>query len=252
MERWSTEHGMLVRRIGSGPELVWIHGLGEWSPSFDPIARHPSLAGWTHVLVDLPGYGRSPRAAPDTLEPLGALLAAWLAERPPAVLLGHSMGGVLATFAAERCAARAVIDVDGNLTRGDCTFSARAIEQPLEAFVERGFAQMVVDVHRSGLEDAALRGYHAALCAASPVTFYRHAADLVRLSASNTLAPRLAALAVPKLFVAGVPGGICETSRALLDQHRIRWIGLEPAGHWVHLDRLDAFADAVAAFLRDP
>jgi pimeloyl-ACP methyl ester carboxylesterase len=53
------------------------------------------------------------------------------------------------------------------------------------------------------------------------------------------------------LFIAGVPGGICEHSRRLLARHGVRWMGLEPAGHWVHHDQPEAFAGAVAAFLGD-
>ena len=40
--RWQLEHAdghaMMVRRFGAGPEIVWIHGLGEWSANFDPVA----------------------------------------------------------------------------------------------------------------------------------------------------------------------------------------------------------------------
>ncbi|MBX3156848.1 MAG: alpha/beta hydrolase [Deltaproteobacteria bacterium] len=248
-ERWSVEHGMCVRRVGAGPELVWIHGLGEWSVNFDPLARRPELAAWTHVLVDLPGYGRSPRADLPALDDVAGALAAWLAERPPAVLVGHSMGGVLATLVAERQRVRAVVDVDGNLTRGDCTFSAQAEAYTADEFAAAGFARMRDDVYRRGLDDAALRGYHAAMCATSPAAFHRHSVDLVRLSIGETLAPRLGALQVPVLFVAGVPGGVCEHSRALLDRHGVRWIAIEPSGHWVHVDRPDAFTAALAQFV---
>src|SRR6476661_3209627 len=153
--RWSIEaaghaerapaHAMMVRRSGSGPELVWIHGLGEQSRSLDAIAAHPALAGFSHVLIDLPGYGRSPwpepDAAVDDLEQLADRLAGWIGDRRPA-LIGHSMGGVLATLIAERIAVRAVIDVDGNLSRGDCTHSALAAAYSLDDFVAHGFATM--------------------------------------------------------------------------------------------------------------
>ena len=43
---WALELGMMVRRFGDGPELVWLHGLGEWSRNFDAIAAHPALAGF--------------------------------------------------------------------------------------------------------------------------------------------------------------------------------------------------------------
>jgi pimeloyl-ACP methyl ester carboxylesterase len=81
--------------------------------------------------------------------------------------------------------------------------------------------------------------------------FHRHALELVELSMTDTLTPRLAALPMPKLFVAGVPDGICAESRALLDQLHVRWVGIEPAGHWVYLDQLDRFASVVGSFLTE-
>src|SRR5207245_1810936 len=103
--RWSVEHAMTVRRIGEGPELVWIHGLGEASTCFDDVvARMP---GWTHVLPDLPGCGRSPwPAEPAGLDALADALAAWLGGRTPAVVIGHSMGGILSVLIAERAPVR--------------------------------------------------------------------------------------------------------------------------------------------------
>ena len=254
--RWSLENGMQVRRFGSGPEVVWIHGLGEWSLSFDAVARHPALDGFTHVLPDLPGHGRSAwppdeGAGGEALSDLADVLADWLSRRPPAVLIGHSMGGVLATLAAERTAVRGVVDVDGNLSRGDCVFSAEAARYTAEDFVAHGLAAMREHVFADARENPALRLYHGALCLASPHAFHRNATDLVRLSTEETLAARLAALSVPTLFVAGVPDGICARSRALLDEHRVRWIGITPAGHWVYVDQKDAFASAVASFLHE-
>lgn len=253
MQRWAFEHDMIVRRIGTGPEIVWLHGLGEWSVSFDPIARHPALADFAHVLPDLPGYGRSPWTVfdptKDSLEQLADHLAAWLSARPPAVLAGHSMGGVLATYIGERIPVAGIVDIDGNLSRGDCTFSAQAVAYTFEDFVSHGFATMRDEVYTRGASEPALRGYHAALCAAHPLAFYRNATDLVRASETDTLAARLASTAVPTLFVAGVPDGICAHSRALLDRHHIPWLGIEPAGHWVYVDQPDAFASAVRGMI---
>jgi pimeloyl-ACP methyl ester carboxylesterase len=89
------------------------------------------------------------------------------------------------------------------------------------------------------------------MCLAQPAMFHLHARELVHASTEGTLGPRLAALHVPKLFIAGVPDGICAESRALLDRLGVRWIGLEPAGHWVYLDQLDRFAAEVQRFLAD-
>ncbi len=252
-DSWSFEHDMIVRRFGAGPEIVWIHGLGEWSISYDAIVQHPAFAGHAHTLPDLPGYGRSPWPAQlggaDTLDQLADHLAAWLAPRPPAVLIGHSMGGVLATLVAERIPARGVVSIDGNLSSGDCTFSARAAAWSDEEFAARGLAELRAEILAEGASDPALHDFHAALCASSPMVFHRNAVDLVRLSGTDTLAARLAALRCPALFVAGVPDGVCEHSRALLARDRVRWVGIEPAGHWIHVDQPDAFAAVVQPYL---
>jgi pimeloyl-ACP methyl ester carboxylesterase len=200
-----------------------------------------------NVRADVPADDRSDVRG-EGLERLADRMVAWLGDRRPA-LIGASMGGVLATLIAERIAVRAVVDVDGNISLGDCTFSGKALAHALDDFVASGFAALRAEVYEAGRTDGALRGYHAALSAASPRVFHRHARDLVAMSESEQLAPRLAALRAPALFIAGVPGGICEHSRRLLDRHGVRWIGLEPAGHWVHHDQPDAFAAAVATFL---
>ncbi len=241
---------MSVRRWGAGPELVWIHGLGESSTSFDPIVRRPELAGFAHVLPDLPGYGRSAWAdAPRSLDALADRLAGWLGARPPAVLIGHSMGGVLATLVAERAPVRAVVDLDGNLSRGDCTFSAQAATYSKADFVAHGLAAMRDGVFARAVAEAPLRVYHAAMVFACPEVFHAHARDLIALSEPADLAARLAKLRVPALFVAGVPDGICAESRALLAAHAVRWVGIEPAGHWVYLDQPDRFVGELRRFL---
>lgn len=249
---WSLEHGMLVRRLGSGPELVWIHGLGEQAASFDPVVR--ALPGFTHVLPDLPGYGRSPwpdladLPAGDSLAQLADHLVGWLGARQP-MLVGHSLGGVLATLIAERMEVAALVNLDGNLSRGDCTLSAQAAAYPLADFVDHGFAAIRASVYERGVTDLALRGYFAALTLACPEVLHRHAVDLVALSAGETLAPRLAAVRAPVRFVAGVPRGICARSRALLDAHGIEWVGVEPSGHWLFVDQPVATAAAIRELL---
>jgi len=238
---------MAVRRIGAGEPIVWIHGLGESSVSFEPVLE--LLPSYEHTLVDLPGYGRSAHGEPQGLEACADHLAAWLRECPPATLVGHSMGGVLAVMLAERGVAKRIVDVDGNLTRGDCTFSAQANAYSEADFVAYGLAEMRARVYERGVTEHALRTYYAALCFASPRTFHKQATELVALSSTNTMTARFAAVKVPSLFIAGVPNGICEASKIELERHRARWIGIEPAGHWVYLDQRATFAGTIEHFV---
>ena len=239
-------HGMAVRRLpGDGPPLVWIHGLGESSRCFDAIVAHPVLAARDHTLLDLPGYGRSPWSAPASIDATVDALIAYLGVPP--ILIGHSLGGVVATLVAERApaAVRAVIDVEGNSSLGDCTFSGQVAAYSEDDFVDHGHDALWAALARDHA-DPALRGYAASIAFCDPRQMWRHAVDLVALSRAETLAARRAALAVPFTFLAGFPRGICPHSRALLTAAAIPIVDVAPAAHWPFLDQPDAFAAAVA------
>jgi pimeloyl-ACP methyl ester carboxylesterase len=94
-----------------GPPLMLVHGLGGAASNWTELA--PILAASRRVVVpELAGHGRSdplPRAA--SLEPFADGIGA-VAERErlfPAVLVGHSLGGVVAL----RLALRRPDDVTG-------------------------------------------------------------------------------------------------------------------------------------------
>ena len=89
--------------------IVIVHGLGEHSGRYAPLAAELTADGWAVRAVDLRGHGRSPgpRGAIPTPtamrdDILDALAAARQASpQLPLILLGHSMGGA---FAAEAMA----------------------------------------------------------------------------------------------------------------------------------------------------
>lgn len=77
-----------------GPNFVMVHGLGVSSAYFEPLAEQLADAG-TVWLVDLPGYGASPKPDRDVplrdhARTLGAVLDAAGIEDP--ILIGHSFG----------------------------------------------------------------------------------------------------------------------------------------------------------------
>jgi pimeloyl-ACP methyl ester carboxylesterase len=93
-------HGreLAVRRAGSGPTVVLIHGmagsLNTWDPVFAELARTCDV-----IAIDLPGHGASSRLRGDFS--LGSLASAvrdaldWL-QVDAATIVGHSLGGGIA------------------------------------------------------------------------------------------------------------------------------------------------------------
>ncbi len=96
---------------GSGPPLVFIHGLTFDRTSWQPITGR--LAGYRCITIDLPGHGDSDgslRSLDDIAAALHHLLDELGIERP--IVIGHSMGAALAGIYAARCPVSGVVDVD--------------------------------------------------------------------------------------------------------------------------------------------
>jgi pimeloyl-ACP methyl ester carboxylesterase len=89
-------------RGGGDTAVVMLHGVGggaaAWAGQLESFAR----AGYRAVAWDAPGYGGAPAIDPYDLAGLACSLEALLdaLAAPRVVLLGHSMGGMLAQEAA--------------------------------------------------------------------------------------------------------------------------------------------------------
>ena len=91
--------------------FVLVHGAfgGAWS--WEGIVGELERDGHTVTAIDLPGAGADETpVAGVTLNAYAAKICATLNEQPePAILVGHSMGGVAITQAAARCAERVAL-----------------------------------------------------------------------------------------------------------------------------------------------
>jgi pimeloyl-ACP methyl ester carboxylesterase len=101
--RYTEVRGARLRTFeaGSGPAVALVHGFGGAASNWTLVA--PPLARRCRVLVpELPGHGgSSPLPAPvETLDPYADRLVAVLDA--PAVLVGHSLGAVVALRVAAR------------------------------------------------------------------------------------------------------------------------------------------------------
>jgi pimeloyl-ACP methyl ester carboxylesterase len=83
--------------------LVLVHGAfgGAWC--WEPVIPGLELAGHTVETLDLPGSGEDQTPVEQiTLDAYATRVCEVLADGPPAVLVGHSMGGMVVTQAAAR------------------------------------------------------------------------------------------------------------------------------------------------------
>lgn len=86
-------------RVGKGPAVVLIHGLGGDRALWAQEAARLS-ARYTVISVDLPGHGRSPTPKSLDLKETAQQVAKIIHHEhlSPAVIVGHSMGGTVAAW----------------------------------------------------------------------------------------------------------------------------------------------------------
>jgi len=106
----STADGLaLPLTVGPAPAgtprgtVLIVHGLGEHAGRYAHVMAHLAAQGWASLAFDQRGHGRAPGprggipAPHSLLDDLGRVLAHARATLPgPLVLLGHSLGGLIA------------------------------------------------------------------------------------------------------------------------------------------------------------
>ena len=84
--------------------FVLVHGAFHGAWCWDPLVAELEAKGHEVIAVDLPGHGDDPTPDEDvTLAGASAALCAVLRNGRPAILVSHSMGGVVCTQAASDC-----------------------------------------------------------------------------------------------------------------------------------------------------
>jgi 3-oxoadipate enol-lactonase len=84
--------------LGGGPTVLMLHGIGGGHLAFAPQVETLASSGYRAVAWDMPGYGHSAPIEPYTFKGLAQSCIALIETLncSDVVLLGHSMGGMVA------------------------------------------------------------------------------------------------------------------------------------------------------------
>ncbi|HEY7169108.1 MAG TPA: alpha/beta fold hydrolase [Candidatus Binatia bacterium] len=261
---------MFVRHssIETSPDrtaILLIHGLGDSGLCFLEAFSRPELRDFALIAPDLLGFGESSPASDGNYSFDAQIARLWAVCDYLGVhslcLIGHSMGGDIATLMAAATdrnrTVRAIINAEGNLTSDDLFISSQAVEAARHDDFNRWFTDdfMEATVLRRWVPQwRACHRYYSSLSLCRPEAFLASAEEVCRRNTdvqAEEFSPTgslFKALAVPKLYCWS-DKSLSPRSRSILN--RVPNVGFENSFHWMMIDSPDSFYPTVSAFLRD-
>ena len=242
----------VVGAMGRGPTIVLVHGLGsdydDWLPTARDLARDHRV-----VLVELPGHGITPMAAPFTLEQASLALDRAIAEESPhapVVLVGHSIGGLVAAFEAKRAPQRVreLVLVETALAPQ----SSKAETDTLFAMLDHDLSGTLRTIYHSFGRDSV-----------QSEMLWREALQLrhddmrqwIRVAVSADLSKEAAGLTMPVLAVLSArswePGETwthAATALGYASMPHLKGVRFDDCGHFLMLDAPERLASTIRRF----
>jgi len=244
----------VLEQDGRAPAVLHVHGYCQSSEYWRPTVERLAEAGVQALAPDLPGFGASAtEAGPYTMEAYADALASFVTSRSldPVVLLGGSMGGVVAQHLVLRhpkLVSRLLLVATGAYTadpvaalaKADVIASSRWSIETVSPIVDGFFERRPPEPETARFCAVALQASQAA------------AVEAARSNANSRTLDRLASIAIPTLIIQG------RHDRARTPEHgaemRDRIVGarlevIEGAGHTPQLEQPNAFHEIAMPFL---
>ncbi len=257
----------MVSGSGVGPPLILLHGFtGSAEAWGDALLERLAATHRRVVAVDLIGHGKSARSADPERYRLHEVVGdvARVQEElvgEPAIWIGYSMGARIALAAAALGLApqRGLVIESGSpglpdqVQRGDRVTAdemraAQLEREGIEPFVDRWLAQPLFSTQRALPPDVRARE-RARRLAQDPVSLAACLRGL-GLGRQPSVWHRLSSIDVPALFLAGALDRKFADLARLMSARvpNVHHVEVPGAGHAVHLERADAWVEAVTTW----
>lgn len=240
--------------------LVFLHGVGGGHHAWERQLPHFARLGYPAHAWDQPGYGESATVEPYDFEQVSAALRRLIEALggEPVVLVGHSMGGMVAQEAYARfpelVKALVLCFTSPAFAGADTAFAREFIAArlaPLDAGqTMAAIAARLMPTMRGSKSDPAGLALAERIMAAVPPDTYRKA---VRMLTTFDRRRELAAIRVPTLLIAGTDDRTAppEVMRKMAQKiPGAEYVLLEGCGHLGPMDQPEAVNAALEDFLR--
>jgi pimeloyl-ACP methyl ester carboxylesterase len=233
--------------------LLFLHGVGGGHHAWEHQVPYFGKRGYPSHAWDQPGYGHSPTVEPYDLEHISASLARLIESlgNEPMVLVGHSMGGLIAQETYVRypqlVKALALCFTSPAFAGGDSEFTKQFIAARIDPLDQgRSMAEIAARLIPTMGSNSKLAEQ---IMAGVPPETYRKA---VHLLTTFDRRKELADIKVPTLLVAGAndrtaPPAVMEKMWEKIPS--AEYVLLEDCGHLGPMDQPDAFNAALEGFL---
>jgi pimeloyl-ACP methyl ester carboxylesterase len=241
--------------FGRGPEIVLVHGLGSeiehWLPTARILARHHRV-----ILAELPGHDLAPMPDPFSLGQAAAELDRSIRQMTdgPVILVGHSLGGLVAAEEAlehpERVRGLVLIEtaLRPQLPPGARDQLLARLDQDYDALLHETY----LSFGRDSLQGQQLYAEVARMDPATVKPWIRLAMFADLTTQMKKLQPVMLAVLAPHSWDPKETWP--QVARALGYDRvpRVKPVRLEGCGHFIMLDRPDALARIIEQFAAEP
>jgi pimeloyl-ACP methyl ester carboxylesterase len=254
-----------VEGPASGPPLLLLHGLTGWWQNFQPLISH-LMPSWQIYACDLRGHGKSGRSTDhyrltDYVQDIVTFLRKQIIS--PTVLLGHSLGALVALGSAVDLPehVRALVLLDPPLFMQNISIEAMPGFKSWFKWVyettaaAQSYADILARCQQKAppdADEAAIKAVADNIFCIAPETVNIVLHD--QLLEGFDLAHTLQRVACPTLLLYGEPqlGSSVRDSDAeffYANSPHCKVIQIKDAGHGIHLEQTAAFLDHLTRFL---